>query len=138
MYLYSIHKKREQPKLPSLLCLVTRSNYLVAALRLLSYNLRLQLYVFFAVRRLDPGNSTFSLTSIYPISAPTTIHSANVYLVEPPGTAPGSCPSLLKFQRYKYIYNTFRGTCQVLFLLQTLLFLLLDELVLAMYQQCMP
>ena len=41
--------------MPFLLCLVTRSNYLVAALRLLMNNLRLQLLSLFALTELTSG-----------------------------------------------------------------------------------
>jgi len=57
-------------------------------------NLRLQLLSLFALTELTSGQLHSSTNPpVDPSSAPSTIHSLNVYLVELPGTAPGSSSS---------------------------------------------
>ena len=128
------------------LCLVTGSNYPVAALRLLVRSFRLLLFCLFAVRRLHPGNSTLlSCLSIlfrphhkHTLQLVTNLLFQDVLMVESPGTAPGSSSVVKLLQRYNTIYNTFMQRCQTLFLLWLLLFYLGLQSCVASCRQYMP
>ena len=133
--------QKKAPEGAFLLCLVTRSNYLVAALRLLMNNLRLQLLSLFALTELTSGqlhspikhqsilfrphhkHTTCSIFLCVPsarrelslfVALPLLVQSS-VLMVEPPGTAPGSCMPFKLLQRYNTIYNTSNTRCQPLF-----------------------
>ena len=67
MYIIYLEGKKKAPEGAFLLFLVTRYNYLVAALRLLMRNFRLRLVYLLDLRSSPTGNSTSSISPVDPI-----------------------------------------------------------------------